>query len=213
LGKGWAIEEVARAFGVGLDAKAEDALRSWLDLLVTWNAKLDLTAARSTDELLDLMLADAFFMAKRIARGASVVDVGTGAGAPGLALAIARPDLRVTLVEPLAKRVSFLRTAIGAIKRPEIAVERRRGEELCEAEPSFDVAISRATLAPAAWLALANRLAKTEAWVLLAKEDAPAAAEGARLSHGELLAYTWPRTGVARKAYVARAAAAVSLAT
>src|SRR5437870_4377425 len=85
------------------------ALRRWLDLLVTWNARIDLTAARSEAELVDLMVADAVVLAARVPSQARVVDVGSGAGGPGLALAVLRSDLAVTLVEPLAKRVSFLR--------------------------------------------------------------------------------------------------------
>ena len=81
------------------------AVQKWLDLLAEWNARMDLTAARTEDERIDLMLADALALAPRIAEGARVVDVGTGAGAPGLALALLRPDLETTLVEPLTKRV------------------------------------------------------------------------------------------------------------
>jgi 16S rRNA (guanine527-N7)-methyltransferase len=205
LGDAWPIAEVASALQVALDDEARKALRVWLDLLVEWNKKLDLTAARSTDELLDLMLADSLVMAGRIGREASVVDVGSGAGAPGLALAVARPDLRVTLVEPLVKRVSFLRTALGAIGRSDVVVRRARGEDIAGGGEPFDVAISRATLPPAEWLAMADRLASREAWVLLAQGAPPTVPEGARLARGEIVPYVWPRTGAARKAYVVRA--------
>ncbi len=149
---------VARVLGAG-DAKAIEIIASWLALVRSWNARIDLTAARSDDELVDLMVADAAELAPRLPRlagGARVVDVGTGAGAPGLALAALRPDLRVTLVEPLQKRVAFLRTVVGSVfpasARPEVV--RGRGEDLVGKAP-FAVAVSRATLAPPAWLALA----------------------------------------------------------
>jgi 16S rRNA (guanine527-N7)-methyltransferase len=127
-----------------------------------------------------------------------VVDVGTGAGAPGLALALLRPDLRATLVEPIGKRASFLRTVIGSVGRSDVALVRGRGEDLA-GKRAWDVAVSRATLGPAAWLELATGLAAPggSAWVLLAKE-APPDHERARLE--ETLPYTWPLTGAARVA-------------
>ena len=137
----------------GLDSAAKKAIATWIELLCSWNARIDLTAARSGGELVDLMLADALVLAPRIAQGRAVVDVGCGRGAPGLAIALARPDLAVTLCEPLVKRVSFLRTVVGTVGRADVAIERVRGEEL---RGTWDVAISRATLAPPAWLALGS---------------------------------------------------------
>lgn len=145
------------------------AIVTWLELLKQWNARIDLTAARSDRELVDLMIADALVIGSRIADGKRVVDVGTGAGAPGLALALLRPDLKVTLVEPLTKRVSFLRTVLGTVNRTDIVLVHGKGEVVKE---SFDVAISRATLNPAAWVPLGLKLAPA-VWTLLAKEEPP----------------------------------------
>jgi 16S rRNA (guanine527-N7)-methyltransferase len=170
-------------------------LDAWLDQLAAWNQKMDLTAARSADELVDLMVADAAFLRDRIPEHARVVDVGTGAGAPGLALAILRRDLTVTLAEPLVKRVSFLRTTIAALGLTHVKLEAVRGEAL--PKDAFDVAISRATLPPAEWLALGLTLAPA-CWVFLAKElPLPGAIE----FDAE---YTWPRTGVSRRAVLYR---------
>lgn len=176
------------------------ALGAWIGLVSTWNQRIDLTAARTRDELCDLMLADALVLAARLPAGARVVDVGSGAGAPGLPLAIVRPDLRLTLVEPLQKRVAFLRTAIGSVlpagARPEVV--RGRGEDLTGRKETFDVAVSRATLAPEAWLALGSALAPAgDVWVLLAREEPPA-------TPGRAIAddvrYAWPLTGAERRA-------------
>src|SRR5262245_27869803 len=126
-------DRVARAcdaLGAGLDDAARRTLGGWVALVSAWNARVDLTAARGPDELVDLMLADALVLAAHVPPGARVVDVGAGAGAPGLGLAVARPDLRVTLVEPLQKRVAFLRTVLGSVLPPDArpAVIRGRGE-------------------------------------------------------------------------------------
>src|SRR4051812_10341863 len=97
----------------GVPEAARSSIATWLGLVKSWNARIDLTAAKTDRELVDLMVADALILSTRIDPEQRVVDIGTGAGAPGFALALLRPDLKVTLVEPLAKRVSFLRTAIG----------------------------------------------------------------------------------------------------
>jgi 16S rRNA (guanine527-N7)-methyltransferase len=194
------IERASAALCPGIDDAARRALGAWIDLVSAWNARVDLTAARDRDELVDLMLADALLLSPRVPAGARVVDVGSGAGAPGLPIAILRPDVRVTLVEPLQKRVAFLRTAIGSIlpsgARP--MVERSRGEDLVRRGARFDVAVSRATLAPEKWLALGAQLApEGDVWVLLAREPAPEPA-GRTIAVDER--YRWPLTGVERRA-------------
>lgn len=198
-----ALARVIDASGAEVSDAARRALAGWLEGLVEWNARIDLTAARTDDELVDLMVADALLLARHVPRGARFVDVGVGAGAPGLALAIARPDLDATLVEPLDKRVAFLRRSIGALagagpgaRLP--AVVRGRAEALVREGRTFDVAISRATLPPPEWLALGAKLSPSgEVWVLLA-QGAPPALEGMRVADD--LAYTWPLTGAARRA-------------
>lgn len=171
---------------------------TWLERLVEWNARIDLTAARSDEELVDLMLADALVLAPALEPGARLIDVGTGAGAPGLALALLRPDLRVTLVEPLGKRAAFLRTVVGAVGRSDVVIERVRGETL-GGRRAWDAAVARATLAPQPWLDLAVTLAPQggSVWVLLAREEPPA---HARAVVEQDVRYTWPLTGMARRA-------------
>jgi 16S rRNA (guanine527-N7)-methyltransferase len=200
------VARVVRESGAPVAPAAEQAIGAWIALVAAWNQRIDLTAARGEDELVDLMLADALALAPRLPEGARVVDVGTGAGAPGLPLALARGDLAVTLVEPLQKRVSLLRTAVGALgaglTRP--AVVRARGEDLVARGERFDVALSRATLAPPAWLSLGAKLAPGgEVWVLLARE-APPAEEGWQAV--EDLHYRWPLTDKERRAVRFRAA-------
>ena len=182
---------------------AAGPLAQWLDLLREWNRRIDLTAARTDEELEDLMLADAHLLATlqaggepAVAPGARVVDIGSGAGAPGLALALMRPDLEVTLVEPLAKRSSFLRTVLGSLGRTDVTLVRGRGDDVAKKGRAFDVAISRATLPPPAWVPLGLTLATT-CWVLLAREQPPEIAGAA----SDLdVSYEWPRTKAARRA-------------
>ena len=169
---GLGLADVAAELGLAPITEVA-ALSTWLDALAEWNAKIDLTAAKDATSLVRLMLADAMVLEPHVAKGARVVDVGTGAGAPGLALAILRPDLRVTLAEPLGKRAAFLRTVIGTLGRTDVTLLPKRGEALDKA--AFDVAISRATLAPEEWLALGRTLVVPggDVWVFLAEGEAP----------------------------------------
>src|SRR5689334_20580660 len=153
LGEGFRplISAALQSLGAAPPEHAAGQIAVWLDLLATWNAKIDLTAARTSEELVDLMLADAVVVSRHEPPGASVVDVGSGAGGPGLALGILRPDLHLSLVEPLAKRVSFLRTVLGHLaagpNRPAaLRVLRARGEELAKRGDVFESAVARATL-------------------------------------------------------------------
>jgi 16S rRNA (guanine527-N7)-methyltransferase len=200
------IVRAAGALGADLSEPVQAALQVWLEQLEEWNAQIDLTAARSPEELVDLMLADAIVLSARIPREARVIDVGTGAGAPGLALAILRDDLRVTLVEPLAKRVSFLRAVLGALGRTDIALERAKASAPrsplsapLAGRRAWDVALSRATLPPPEWLEAGTTLAVPGGvvWVLLAKGLPPAHPRAAlEADH----AYSWPLTGAERRA-------------
>jgi 16S rRNA (guanine527-N7)-methyltransferase len=195
LGAGFAplVERVVSALAPGSAPGAGffDAACRLLDLTVAWNAKMDLTAAKSAEELVDLVFADAaaLFGAGHLAQGGSWLDVGSGSGVPGLPIALLEPHVRVTLLEPMQKRVAFLRTAVGALG---INVEVVRGRAEDRPAGSTEVAISRATLPPPEWLLEGARLATREVWVLLAREPAPSApgwSEHARAS------FVWPLTG------------------
>jgi 16S rRNA (guanine527-N7)-methyltransferase len=189
---------LAESHGTQLQEEALTAIERWLLRLEEWNARMDLTSARTPEELVELMLGDAFVLAPRLPLRASVVDVGSGAGAPGLALALLRPDLEVTLVEPLGKRAGFLRTVIGDLDRADISIERARGEALVGTR-AWDVAVSRATLAPEAWLELGIRLVTRggAVWVLLALEDPPTHVGAAPRDD---VRYTRASTGAPRRA-------------
>ncbi|RYZ10160.1 MAG: hypothetical protein EOO73_00865 [Myxococcales bacterium] len=202
LGQGWLprIERVLREVpaSCGLSLTLEEGARAqlvtWLDLVVTWSERVDLTAARDSDTLVDLLLADAVLLASTPLAGA-VVDVGSGVGAPAIPLAILRPALSMTLVEPRERRAAFLRTSFGTLSRPDMRLLRARSMEV--ENDSADVAISRATLPPPLWLREGARIATRAVWVLLGQDEPPA--------HSSWvidldLSYDWPLTGGRRRA-------------
>lgn len=204
--KGAELERrVSRALGAfGFDSAAPrgsttlgELVLQWAGLVLDWNERMDLTAARDADELVDLLLADAAWLATQVRAGEQQwVDVGSGAGAPGLALALLVPELKLTLVEPKAKRVAFLRAVLSEIGRSDVVVERARADAL----PSrrFDVAVSRATLPPAAWVVEGARIARTAVWVLLAQAPPPAPPSHFRQDLDQR--YQWPLGGAERRA-------------
>ena len=220
LGRGWLalFEESLQALaGSGLDtaalwptpqARRAGLERLWrlLDQVVLWNARIDLTAARDERELCDLYLVDAVVLASHGARREPAraaerwVDVGSGAGAPGLVLALLWPALSLSLVEPRQKRVAFLRSAVGSASGvgPVDIVD---GRSDVVGAASHDVALSRATLAPQPWLEEGARLARREVWVLLARAEPPALPGWSLV---EQVDYEWPLTAVSRQALLFR---------
>jgi 16S rRNA (guanine527-N7)-methyltransferase len=112
------------------------------ELLATEATVRGLIGPREVPRLWERHLLNCAVVTDLIPQGASVCDVGSGAGLPGLALAIRRPDLRVTLLEPLLRRTRFLELAVDALELTNVRVLRGRAEELRDEQ--FDVVTSRA---------------------------------------------------------------------
>ncbi len=178
-----------------LGEPALDPLSKYLDLVVQWNQRHDLTAARNSDELVDLFVADAALLAATTTQLEDWVDVGTGAGAPGLPLRLLLPRLTVSLVEPRTKRVAFLRSVTGALGATDVTVIRDRSHVITAG--AHEVAVARATLPPQQWLEEGTRIATGAVWVLLAQADAPTL-PGWQVDLD--VEYVWPLTAVARRA-------------
>src|SRR3954451_23211860 len=115
----------------------------YADLLATDGVVRGLIGPREAPRLWDRHLVNCALLGELMPAGASVCDIGSGAGLPGLVLAIARPDLRVTLVEPLLRRTTFLEEAASALELTTVEVVRGRADSL-HGERRFDVVTSRA---------------------------------------------------------------------
>jgi 16S rRNA (guanine527-N7)-methyltransferase len=121
------------------DEQAE-ALESHYNLLVLWNRKLNLTAIRDLAEAVERHYAESLFLAAHLPAGPlRIADVGSGAGFPGLPVAIYRPDCMVTLIESHQRKAVFLKEAARSLSN--VRVLARRAEQVDE---EFDLAISRA---------------------------------------------------------------------
>ncbi len=113
------------------------------ELLATEGVVRGLIGPREAPRLWDRHVLNSAVLAEVIPDGASVCDIGTGAGLPGLVVAIARPDLRMTLVEPLLRRTTFLEEVVAELGLDHVRVVRGRADDLHGAE-TFDVVTSRA---------------------------------------------------------------------
>lgn len=118
------------------------ALR-YADLLATEGVTRGLIGPREAPRLWERHLLNSAVVAEAVPAAASMCDIGTGAGLPGLVVAIARPDLRITLVEPLLRRTTFLEEVVAELGLDHVEVVRGRAESLHGAR-TFDVVTSRA---------------------------------------------------------------------
>ncbi len=142
------LKEKAALYGVGLDEKALERFDIYARLLVEWNEKINLTAITEPDEIVIKHFVDSLsiFSAVDIPEGARVIDVGTGAGFPGVAMLIARPDLDITLMDSTNKKLNVIRDILENIGL-EANVVHKRAEEAGQSKDfreSYDFATARA---------------------------------------------------------------------
>jgi 16S rRNA (guanine527-N7)-methyltransferase len=131
--------------GLDLDAPAQAKLLAYLALLQKWNRTYNLTAIREPERMVTHHLLDSLATLHHLPQATSVrlVDIGSGAGLPGIPLAVARPAWKVTLLERNAKKGAFLRQAAAELTLRNVEVAATRAEDYLPAA-LFDVAISRA---------------------------------------------------------------------
>jgi 16S rRNA (guanine527-N7)-methyltransferase len=154
-----AIDSGARALGLALPAGGADRLAALIELLAKWNKTFNLTAIRDPARMVTHHVLDslALLTGVPLAHGARLVDVGCGAGLPGLPLAIARPDLDVTLLDSNGKKIAFVRQAIGELGLANATAVAARIEAY--APPArFDAIVSRAFSDLASFAAAGRRL-------------------------------------------------------
>ena len=134
---------------LGLPAEGVPSLLRYGELLVETNKVMNLTAITDPEEIASLHFLDsAALLTLEDFRNKSVVDVGTGAGFPGLPLRILEPTIRLTLLDSLGKRIQFLNRVCQELELTDVACVHGRAEEFAaEHRESFDLAVSRAVAA------------------------------------------------------------------
>jgi 16S rRNA (guanine527-N7)-methyltransferase len=155
------IEEVARSFAVALTPDARASLVKFGDLFVTWNRSINLASLRAPEELVERHFADSFALVACARAPRSVIDVGSGGGLPAIPAAVLWPEARIDLFEPNRKKAAFLRTAareLGISGRVTIETSAVEVPVPALLGGRYDLAISRATMAPGQWLVLGRAL-------------------------------------------------------
>ena len=145
------IEKIAphsAEFGVIIDEKITDRLNRYGNLLIEWNEKINLTAITEPEDVLYKHFYDCilFLKACPLEEGSSIIDVGTGAGFPGMVLKIARPDIELTLMDGLNKRLTFLNAVLEALNLTAKTVHMRAedGGKNSAYREKYDIACARA---------------------------------------------------------------------
>jgi 16S rRNA (guanine527-N7)-methyltransferase len=140
------LTEGAKSLGLSLPAEALPRFQQYYALLTAKNAVMNLTAIKGEEDSARLHFLDSLALQSLVDfSGASVIDIGTGAGFPGLPLKIAVPDLSLTLLDSHQKRVSFLEEVCAALSLQDVRCLAARAEDVAgDIGGSFDFALSRA---------------------------------------------------------------------
>ena len=141
--------------GLALPEGAQQRLMAYVELLQKWNGTYNLTAVRDAPRMVSHHLLDSLAVAPHVAV-ATILDVGSGAGLPGIPLAVALPHSQVTLIDSNHKKAAFLRQAVMALRLANAEVVCERAEAWKPAT-AFDVVISRAFSDLAEFISLAGR--------------------------------------------------------
>jgi 16S rRNA (guanine527-N7)-methyltransferase len=160
-----ALEARLTSAGEPVAAAEAATLERFIELVQHWNRVYNLTGTGGYGELVDRHLVESLAL-RRWLRGTRIADIGSGAGLPGIPLAICTSGTAFTLIESRAKRVHFLRHASATLALRNVTVAHCRAEDLPASEP-FDTVLARAVARPAALAALARPLLRDRGAIVL----------------------------------------------
>lgn len=143
------LEAKCAALGIALTGPMLDALDQYAEILVEYNQKVNLTAITDPEGIEDKHFADSLLLANLPEAAGKLVDVGTGAGFPGVVAKIFKPELQLTLMEPTGKRVEFLKYVCAQLGLSGVEFAKERAEEAARKvwREQFDVATARGVAA------------------------------------------------------------------
>ncbi len=140
------LQKGCQGWGINLSPTKRGRFSLYIENLLLWNQRMNLISSGDMKRLAQRHLLESLAPLKLIPieRGEAVLDLGSGAGFPGLPLKIARPDLRLSLAESIRKKALFLQRMVDLLQLSKTEVLRRRGEELVGRQ--WDLILSRAAL-------------------------------------------------------------------
>lgn len=165
----YTIRELLGPFELNLSDEQLDKLSQYLALLLRWNKKINLTAVRKPEECVTRHFGESLLLSKLLPLRGRLLDIGSGAGFPGLAIKILAPELQVVLLEPIGKKRAFLKEAARTCGLRFVDVLEDRIQEFSNrAEPnSFDIVTARAVGGIESLAPVAARLLKPGGWLCL----------------------------------------------
>ncbi len=138
----------------------------YIDLLIKWNKTYNLTSLTTKEDIITTHLLDCLSVVKKI-DGQRILDVGSGAGLPGLMIALARPTTHLCLIDKVAKKTSFMKQAVLELELSNVEVIHGRVEDLRVKNP-FDMIVSRAFSEVEKFISLTQHLiSKQGAWLIM----------------------------------------------
>jgi len=165
-------------YGLTLTEEQLAQVRTYLDLLFRWNRRINLTAIRQPLAIVRQLFAESIYLTRLLPLHGRLLDVGTGAGFPGLALKLAVPALDGTLLEASHRKCAFLKEVVRGLHLPSVTVVAERFEVWAAAQPpqAFDVVTTRAVAVTPKFLTLTQTLLRVRATLALYTSVAAAAA-------------------------------------
>lgn len=173
-------------------------------LVARWAPRINLTGHRDLAGIVRWLVLDALALASHLPAGESLLDLGSGAGFPGIPLAILEPHRQIVLVDSRRRRHHFQRTAIRQLGLSNVRTSLGRSEELCQ--PIFDVVVAQALAAPARSLELMYPWLREGGWLALASgPNGPGLVAGVSgLGPGRIQTYQIPTLSVFRSIWTAQ---------
>ncbi len=139
--------EKSSKLNINLTVEQLNKFYKYMEMLITWNEKINLTAIIEPHEIILKHFIDSLTLDKYLKNNENLVDVGTGAGFPGIPISIVRKDIKITLVDSLNKRLNFLNEVIKELKLENVETVHSRAEDLgqdIKYREKFDISTSRA---------------------------------------------------------------------
>lgn len=141
------LENKIKSLNINLNEEHIAKFYNYMNKLLEWNEKINLTAITDENEIILKHFIDSLTIEKEIEKNSKIIDIGTGAGFPGIPIRIIRDDINITLLDSLNKRIIFLEEIIKQLKLNNIRAVHNRVEEFAKINnerESYDIAVSRA---------------------------------------------------------------------
>ena len=154
------ILRLLQPFGLELEVAQVETIRVYISLLLRWNQKINLTGIRTEEECVTRHFGESLYLTTIESVSGSLVDVGSGAGFPGMALRIARPELSVILLEPSTKKRAFLKEVVRKCNLVDVQITGQRMEEFSRGDGrrNVDVVTARGLRHREEIAAMSNKL-------------------------------------------------------